>query len=355
MRDGYLRNLLIGYLLLITTHSAAVHAQEFRRVTLTDGSVHRGIVKAGDAENLVLETLDGDVALPIMDIVQIEPVDRETLLHETDGYLLCLPLPRGTPAAEGALAQRLCLAMRRDLLQPVPVDHLPEDLRQRLRACHDLGCSAQVASEIDAGYLLETQVSSRGGGFDVSASLYRVAEGRASPAHNAKASIPGPDEAGEAVARCARILLGEEAPAVPVPEGVAESGPEVAPGPESPTEAPGTAQPGQVEEAGDEALQSSLKKYDYLPVPGLAGARVFGSPGGTIVATGAVAAVTGLTVYVVGDLRVVGADKGLAVPWTYEERGIKDAALLTGTGVATYCLTTWAANVLVRKYFTRWR
>ena len=361
MRFSPLWELLFCSILLAGPVTTA-HAQEFRRVTLADGSSFSGIVKAGDAENLVLETLNGDVNLPFMDIIQIEPLDRETVLHETDGYLLCLPLPPGTPETEDALAQRLCMAMRRDLLDPVPFDHLSPDQQQRLRACADMRCSAGVATEIDAGRVLATQVSPSRNGYEVSATLYRVDEGHPDPVRTARVTVQDAGAPTGAIARCSGLLLGEvtqetSEQATPQEPGVAvsnqETGTEAASSSQQTATLEETEAGREQETGGQNVVDLDLKKYDFIPVPGLASNNVFERPGGTAVATGAVVAVTGLTVYVVGDLRVVGSDRGLSVPWTFENRGIKDGVLLTGTGVATYCLTTWVANVLVRKYFTR--
>ncbi len=337
--------------------AGSVHATEYRQVTLADGTTWSGIVTSGDEEHLVLETAAGDVSLPLMDIVQIRSVDRETVLHATKGYVLCLPLDAGGATGEEAerLGRSLCEALRRDLLEPVPLEQLSPEQRERANGCADMACKEEAASEIDAGYLLTGRLTTTLSGLELSTSLHTIGEEGAT---RVTAGIPDASNAAPVLANCAARLLGEPVATGPEP-GSAETGPTIArdegSASGSPPEGAGTERPGARTGTGggEDPRIAAARKYDFVPVPGLSSAMTFDNLGGTLAAGGAVVAVTGLTVYLAGDIRVLGASHGLPVPWTYEERGAKDAVLLTSAGVATYLVTTWVANVLVRKIHER--
>lgn len=60
--------------------SAGAEEAQYRAVTLVDGTLYRGVVVSADAENLVLRTLDGERVLSLMDIVQVDELEREAYL-----------------------------------------------------------------------------------------------------------------------------------------------------------------------------------------------------------------------------------------------------------------------------------
>ncbi len=355
MKRSYWLGFLPLLLLLAAAPGRTAHGAEYRQVVLADGTTYSGVVTGSDGEHLVLETPSGDLALPMMDIVQIQSISRETFLHATDAYVLCVPFKgEGVPLdAVARVEETLCRDLSREMVEPVLSNDLSPEIQTRIQACADVSCLREVAETLDAGRILTGAIRTTATGLALLASLHPVGPGEVTQASAAFSSL---EEESESLERCARLLLGESVgeeagpeavPAWPDADAPTQSNLEPAEEPDGGGTEAGPSGERQ-EPAGDHSLWATLK-VDLIPVPGIWSTVTYDRPWGTVAAGTAVAATTGLTVYFAGDLRKLGLDHGLPVPWTYEERGARDAAFLTGIGAASYLVSTWVANVIVRK------
>lgn len=342
---------VLFFLALGVQSAAGAEAVEYRTVTLLDGTAYRGIVLSSDAETLKIRTSSGEKDLPLMDIVQIQSISRDEFLKAEGLLLLYLPLET-TPVLAGKAAQiddKLTTALSRDLLGVLRPNDLEQPVRERLSACPDTACKLSIASE--KGLTVVKGTLERRGRRDI-ITLERLNSQR-QQIGTASSTIGEPGEEGDRLTLLADVLLGEK-PATAL-DRVAEEPTEPAHAgrQEKPEETTGTPTPAtegdNVAKTEDEKKIDTAKRLDLIPVPGLSSIVCFDNKVGTAVSGGVVAVVTGLTVSFAGDTRRLGFERGLHVPWTYEESGFKDAALLTGVGLATYLASTWVTNYVVRK------
>lgn len=425
-------------LALLQTAPAMSEPQELRTITTGDGSVYRGAVVATDDESLTLKTLKGEVKLSVMDIIQVDPLEREAWLTQEGRRWIYLGVQTPTGAAPSSLQRAAAIdailleVLQRDELLVVPPQALGPELDGRIRACTDLDCRVEALrgqnSPVLYGLLQGRDKQER--------LILRRLNGSLDQDNELIISLGDIAAERNRLVRSAALLLGEKPPADPViatrpvdssPVTPAKTDPRSGPGaqPEATPGTPGTA--GQTAASGptqtpatgpktpatgqatgqtDTAAQASgstkpsdstkpsvstkpsdtaqasglptsttdqtpaspgtatpsvqtrlawpgldlghARRLDLLPIPGASSLFYFKDRQGAAVALGTVAAFTTVSLYLAGDMRLLGLDDGLPVGWTYPDRGLQDGLLLTGVGAASFVVTTWIVNQAVR-------
>lgn len=400
---------------------------EYRSVVVVDGAVHRGVVTASDDTHLTLKTLKGDIKIPILDILSVDPLDREAYLTQEGRRLLFLGIEAGSAdqARASQISDVVMQTLLRDSLLVIPVQGLNLRLRQELASCPDITCRIESLrdeqSQVVYGVLQGKDKQER--------LILRRLDRNLQQVYELAIQVGDPRMERARLARSTALLLGEVPPQEPVaavrptpapadaspktggkkppaspataqtpppaqpspaPAVAAASKPATAPAPEKKTAAEPVASAERVsspepeaptpaarpipstapssdgthnsgaewqqapvaelssKDAGAGSDLAYARKLDLLPIPGASSLFYFKDQGGTIVAASTVALLTTATVYVVGDMRLLGMPQGLPVGWTYPDRASRDALLLTGTGVASYLVTTWIVNQAVR-------
>lgn len=390
MKPWLARSLLIASLSCLWPNAGfGAGETEYRAVTLIDGTLYRGVVVSADAENLVLRTLEGDRTLSLMDIVQVDELEREAYLTAVNRRWIFLGIeapasarPRMEPL-ENALLE---LLQRPDLLTVSP-QSLNVRLKQELEGCADADCRLNAVREegvpviygILRGKGKQEQVILR----RLDRSLNQVKElaipvldprtdrarlvssialllGEKPPAPETKATLPvtgpapvataektSPEQTSPEKTSPEKTSPGKVTPEKAPPEKVAtaETSPDGAP--EASPHSGATATPSKPTDTQVAERQTALK-LDLLPVPGASSLMLYRDPVATAGAAVAVGTLTGMAVYLTGDMRALGLEDGLPVGWTYPDRGPRDALLLGGVGAATYLVSTLVVNQVVR-------
>lgn len=365
--------------------SAGAEEAQYRAVTLVDGTLYRGVVVSADAENLVLRTLDGERVLSLMDIVQVDELEREAYLTAENRRWIFLGIeaPESARLRVAPLERALLeLLQRPDLLISTP-QQLNVRLQQQLESCPNTDC--RLTSLREEGVPVVYGVL-RGKGKQEQVSLRRL-DRSLNQVQEVAIPVLDPKADRQRLLTSVALLLGEKPPAPeakPAPAadprstdvagtqntGAASSDPKKQPpdqttpaknGSEvaaelskSPVKSEGT--PGDASAQAPESTQTAEQrsqrqaalKLDLLPVPGASSLLLYKDPLATAGAAAVVGVLTGAAVYVTGDMRVLGLPDGLEVNWTYPERGPRDALLLGGVGAATYLVSTLLVNQVVR-------
>ncbi|MFM7201423.1 MAG: hypothetical protein ACKO6N_11585 [Myxococcota bacterium] len=377
MKPWLTRSLLMVSLSCLWPHAGfGAEETEYRAVTLIDGTLYRGVVVSADADNLVLRTLEGDRTLSLMDIVQVDELEREVYLTAVNRRWIFLGIEApasARPRMEPLEAALLELLQRPDLLT-VSTQSLDVRLRQVLEGCTDSDCRLEAVREEGLPVIYGVL---RGKGKQEQVILRRLDRSLNQVKELAIPVLDPRTDRARLVSSIA-LLLGEKPPAPetqatppvtgPAPSAAPEkTSPEkVATAETSPngttaatphagtTAAATPSKPTKTEPTKTEptetlvAERQTALKLDLLPVPGASSLMLYRDPVATAGAAVAVGTLTGMAVYLTGDMRALGLEDGLPVGWTYPDRGPRDALLLGGVGAATYLVSTLVVNQVVR-------
>lgn len=126
--------------------AAAQKEVEFRAITVMDGTVYKGIVTASDVNNLTLKTFKGPVTIPILDIMEVTPIDREEYLLSEGRRVIFLEIDGSKGSQERArlLEKAITPLMARDDLLVARPSNLSLRTRQQMAACADLSCRIET-------------------------------------------------------------------------------------------------------------------------------------------------------------------------------------------------------------------
>ena len=152
--------LLMFFLLSIQRPLTAVGAdvQEYRTVTLRDGTTIRGVVLGGTATSMIIRGPRGVIDIPVTDIARVDRITREDYLSEEGLALVAFPVTGPETAADiiPLLDENLLIALRqRELLLFTP-DRLSPSIQRALSQCDGPDCIAGVLHAEKLGALLPT-------------------------------------------------------------------------------------------------------------------------------------------------------------------------------------------------------
>lgn len=332
----------------------AVQAQEdlqYRRIELIDGSVLYVRILDTDAETLRVQTRKGDALIPWMDVLDLTDITREDYeAHATLrlAYIATTAADAELQPTADAVSARFQDAVGEaplvNLLRGPTLDtRLGPERRAALKSCdlEDQQCvgDAVAAAELQ-GYIYGRVEPAK----DQVRATFVYVSLVDSPARR---DVTVPFKRGELPAQSSLLaavwhLLQLDERTLP------QTGPDAAPTTVA-TGAPrgdsdssqGRSQPSAADPAAAGAGEAATSRGVFIPLPGAP--ALFARQGTKVAASaGAVAVLTGATVYVVGGV-------GLGVPWDEDEAQWADPVFLTGVGVVSYVAFSLITNQIVAR------
>jgi hypothetical protein len=307
-------------LMLSPTLLLAQEKAEYREITMSDGTVYRGVVTRSDDEKMYVSGIKGEISLPLEEVADIATISRESYLAGEGRRVIFVGI--AAPADLRAHADQLEPVLYRGLVGDppfqswltLPLSEVTPARKDAVTRCKDdTTCVLQALKE-ERSIVVRGFLERKDG---VERLVLRRYDRTLEQVNEVALVLDSPDVEQARVMRSAALVLGEQPP--PMKE----------PPPPPPVK-----------------REPVAAAFDPLPVPGLKALQA-GKTSQAGIALGSVTALTFSAVYLTGNGRILGAEHGLPVPWTYEERAGKDAALLVGTGAVSYLVTTYLVNQLV--------